>query len=102
MNHILSTYDYIMSIGDPRVLSWPLVNNPFEPLSVLVIHAFIIYFGIKLMAKRKPFDLKLFLYVYNFLQVIGSFYIFYEVSVKLKFKYLFNVKLIFFFFFYFF
>lgn len=79
MNQIKSTYDYIMSLGDPRVLSWPLVNNPFEPLSVLIVYALVIYFGTKFMSKRKPFDLKLFLYVYNFLQVIGSFYIFYEV-----------------------
>ena len=66
---------------DPRVAKWPLMDNPIN--TGLILSGYFV--GIMLikyvMASRKPFELKSFIFVYNIFQVVVSFYIGYEVSL---------------------
>ena len=64
---------------DTRVQKWPFVETPFLAICSLTFYSLFIWIGTKVMAKRKPFDLKHFMMAYNMFQVIASSYIFYEV-----------------------
>jgi hypothetical protein len=66
-------------LQDSRVANWFFVQSPMQPISVLVAYGLFVYFGDRLMANRNPFKLNTFLNIYNVLQVLASFYIFYEV-----------------------
>lgn len=78
MEKIIDVYNDIMSLKDPRVETWLFVKTPFIPLIILFVYIQILYIGKTMMKNREAFELRTFLYVYNFLQVVVSFYIFYE------------------------
>jgi len=82
MKGALKIYNDYLSIGDKRVENWLLMDTPVLT-SVILVTYFISIYAIKLvMANRKPFDLKGFLYLYNFAQVVVSFYISCEVIYR--------------------
>nr|QBO55913.1 elongation of very long chain fatty acid 9c [Brachionus koreanus] len=81
MEHLIDSYNYYMSRGDYRVNNWFGMDSPWLTVAVLVFYVLIIY-GIKIfMSDRKPFELRGFMILYNFFQVIASFYIFVEVAI---------------------
>jgi hypothetical protein len=55
------------------------MQSPLQPLVVLAVYSLTIFLGPKLMKNRQAFELKAFLHVYNLVQVLVSFYTFYEV-----------------------
>lgn len=77
MNTFLFFYNFI----DPRTNSWPFISSPVPGLTILGAYLyFVLSWGPRYMANRKPFKLEKTLIVYNFIQVIASTYIFVEVS----------------------
>uniref|UniRef100_A0A336MLV6 Elongation of very long chain fatty acids protein n=1 Tax=Culicoides sonorensis TaxID=179676 RepID=A0A336MLV6_CULSO len=84
MTQILTNaYDWYRDLmdnrSDPRVKDWPMMSSPFPTLALCLFYA---YFSKtlapKLMANRKPFDLRNILIVYNLFQTVFSIWIFYE------------------------
>ena len=51
---------------DPRNESWPLMSSPIPTLVILVIYLSFVKYGPIWMKKRKPYDLRFLLVVYNF------------------------------------
>lgn len=67
--------------ADPRVQDYPLMQSPVPMTAILLCYLFfVLYLGPRIMANRKPFQLKEAMIVYNFLLVGLSIYIVYEVS----------------------
>lgn len=57
------------------------MSDPLPMLSIVVFYNYFVQkIGPALMANRKPFSLNRTLIVYNFIQVLVSIYLFYEVS----------------------
>lgn len=66
---------------DPRTNNWPLISSPVPGLTILAAYLyFVLSWGPRYMANRKPYKLENMLIAYNLIQVIVSTYIFYEVS----------------------
>lgn len=66
---------------DPMVDTWFLMSSPWPLATILASYLyFVLSFGPKYMANRKPFQLKEVLIAYNFLQVIFSVFLVYLVS----------------------
>lgn len=69
---------------DPRTNDWPLISSPVPGLTILGAYLyFILSWGPRYMANRKPHKLENVLIAYNLIQVIVSTYIFYEVNLLL-------------------
>lgn len=70
---------------DPRLKDYPLMQNPIPMTTILLCYLFfVLYLGPRIMANRKPFQLKEAMIVYNFMLVVLSVYIVYEVSCSLS------------------
>lgn len=88
MDNFISMYNSYLLIGDKRVEDWPLMNTPVVTSVILVAYFILIYVIKVVMANRTPFDLKGFLYFYNFIQVVVSLYICSEIlGVAIQSKY---------------
>lgn len=60
---------------------YPLMQSPIPMSAILLCYLlFVLYLGPRIMANRKPFQLKEAMIVYNFALVALSIYIVYEVS----------------------
>lgn len=79
-NKFTEYYNYIFTdLADPRTNDWPLISSPVPGLTILAAYLyFVLSWGPRYMANRKPYKLERTLIVYNFIQVIVSTYIFYE------------------------
>lgn len=64
---------------DKRVDDWPLMKHIFPTVLIGILYIFAIVFGRKWMKDQKAFELRQFMFSYNFLQVIICAYITYEV-----------------------
>ncbi|XP_055678558.1 elongation of very long chain fatty acids protein AAEL008004 isoform X1 [Lutzomyia longipalpis] len=83
MKYIDSMQRYMDSYGDPRTKDWPMMSSPFPTLAVCLCYVYIVkVLGPRLMENRKPFQLQNTLIVYNFLQVVFSTWLFYEISIS--------------------
>ncbi|XP_055321846.1 elongation of very long chain fatty acids protein 7 isoform X2 [Sitodiplosis mosellana] len=71
--------DLMDNKSDPRVNDWPMMSSPIPTIGLCLFYA---YFNKslmpKIMANRKPFDLRNILVVYNLFQTVFSIWIFYE------------------------
>lgn len=78
---VLPAMHYSCHSLDPRVNDFFLLSSPLPTLGMCIFYA---YFskslGPRLMAKRKPMELRSVLVFYNAIQTIFSAWIFYEVS----------------------
>lgn len=81
---------FLIEYKDPRNGDEFLLRSPWPMLTILFGYLlFVKKLGPQLMANRKPFELKLFIFWYNVSQVAINLYIFYGVgfsSSKLKFS----------------
>ncbi|KAH8416666.1 hypothetical protein KR222_005021, partial [Zaprionus bogoriensis] len=69
--------DQYLQHSDPRVQHLPLVGSLWPVLGIIGIYlAFVLQLGPKWMAKRKPYELKLAMQLYNIVQVIANAAIF--------------------------
>ncbi|XP_061695619.1 elongation of very long chain fatty acids protein 4-like [Syngnathoides biaculeatus] len=71
-------YQRMLETGDKRIENWLLVYSPAPVTIIIMCYLVIVWVGPKLMAKKEPFNLKLFLILYNFTMVFLSAYMFYE------------------------
>ncbi|XP_053101417.1 elongation of very long chain fatty acids protein 1 [Hemicordylus capensis] len=79
MDSLVKKYQDFMKGADPRIASYPLMGSPWLMTSILLSYAyFVLSLGPRIMANRKPLNLKKFMVVYNFSLVALSLYIVYE------------------------
>ncbi|CAF0744793.1 unnamed protein product [Adineta steineri] len=64
--------------GDVRIKNWPLMQSALPTFIICFIYISCIVFGRKWMKNQKPFELRKFMFIYNFLQVVFCTYITYE------------------------
>lgn len=68
-------------LADPRTNDWPLIKSPVPGLTIIGLYLYFVNsWGPRYMKDRKPYQFKNTLIIYNFIQVIISFYLFFEVS----------------------
>jgi hypothetical protein len=67
-------------VADPRVKDWLLITSPWPIIVLDIAYLSFVHFGQKVMANRKPFELKGPMIIYNLVLVILSAYMFIEVS----------------------
>nr|BBF94997.1 elongation of very long chain fatty acids protein 17 [Orthetrum albistylum] len=71
--------DLMDNQSDERVKNWFLMGSPFPTLFMCLTYVWIVkYAGPKFMEKRKPYDLRRFLFFYNIFQVSYNGWLFYE------------------------
>lgn len=59
--------------SDPRVAHLPLVANLWYVLAIIAVYlAFVLHFGPQWMARRKPYELKTVMQLYNVIQVVAN------------------------------
>lgn len=69
-----------MDFPDARVKDYPLMQSPVQMTTILLAYViFAVYFGPRLMANRKPFNLSGAMVIYNFCMVLLNAYIVFEV-----------------------
>uniref|UniRef100_A0A8C8B8H4 Elongation of very long chain fatty acids protein n=1 Tax=Otus sunia TaxID=257818 RepID=A0A8C8B8H4_9STRI len=79
MEGIVTMYQDFMKKADPRIADYPLMQSPFLVMGILLAYVyFVLSLGPRLMANRKPLNLKKFMVLYNFFLVGLSLYIVYE------------------------
>lgn len=77
--YILILWFFFFLISDPRTKDWFLIPSPVPGITILIGYLyFILSWGPKHMENRKPYQLKNILICYNFLQILLSFWLFYE------------------------
>lgn len=67
-----------LSHGDPRLDKYLFMDSYKYPTAAVIVYLITIYVLKQIMKNRQPFELRGFLLFYNFAQVIGTFYMFYE------------------------
>lgn len=68
------------SFTDPRTNDWFLIKSPLPGMTIIGLYLyFTLKWGPRYMADKKPFQLQKTLVVYNFIQVLVSSWLFYEV-----------------------
>ncbi|XP_005083929.2 elongation of very long chain fatty acids protein 1 isoform X1 [Mesocricetus auratus] len=79
MEAVTNLYQELMKYADPRIQNYPLMGSPLLITSILLTYVyFVLSLGPRIMANRKPFQLRGFMIVYNFSLVTLSLYIVYE------------------------
>ncbi|KAI5139764.1 Elongation Of Very Long Chain Fatty Acids Protein 1 [Manis pentadactyla] len=79
MEAVVNLYWEMMKYADPRIQGYPLMGSPLVMTSILLTYVyFVVSLGPRIMANRKPFQLRGFMIVYNFSLVALSLYIVYE------------------------
>ena len=71
---------FILFHLDPRTADWFLISSPWPTVGLMIGYLAVVHFGQKVMASRKPFDLKVVMIIYNFLIVLLSIYMVKEVN----------------------
>ena len=69
-----------MILIDPRVESWLMMQSYVPTLCVVGIYLMVVITGPRIMADRKPVNVRLPMLIYNLGLVILSVYMFYQVS----------------------
>jgi hypothetical protein len=88
MEKIQDFYKNALLLGDERVENWPTMDTPVIMLLILIFYVLSLITINFIMKHRQQFQLTTFLYFYNFIQVVVSFYIFIEISaVAIESKY---------------
>lgn len=75
--NITDHYDQFMATGDQRILGYPMMQAPGPTLSLCLAYLlFVKFVGPKMMANRKPMELRLPMIIYNFAMVLLNGYMF--------------------------
>uniref|UniRef100_A0A2K6GXW9 Elongation of very long chain fatty acids protein n=1 Tax=Propithecus coquereli TaxID=379532 RepID=A0A2K6GXW9_PROCO len=90
MEAVVNVYQEMMKHADPRIQGYPLMGSPLLMTSILLTYVyFVLSLGPRIMANRKPFQLRGLMIVYNFSLVAFSLYIVYEM-VRVAWLFLFS------------
>jgi len=68
-------YKYLLSLGDRRVESWPLMTSPFPTIALTLSYLLLCRFGPCLMSRHPPFSLRPLVFLYNLSCAALNFYI---------------------------
>ena len=79
---IISVYDYLMSLGDPRVAHWPLMKSPWPTVCIALTYLLLVRWGPVFMANRKPLEIRPLILVYNAAVALLNLYIGIELTSK--------------------
>lgn len=75
--------EILTTISDPRVNDWPLMDSPIPTVLIVLLYMYIVvFFGPRMMANRKPYNLRKVLIAYNAFQVVFSLGMLYEVRIS--------------------
>ncbi|XP_015430273.1 PREDICTED: elongation of very long chain fatty acids protein 7-like [Dufourea novaeangliae] len=76
-------YRYINDeLSDPRTQDFFLIGSPWATVGILVFYLYFVHeLGPNLMAKRKPFDLKRVMQLYNVIQIVLCSYLVYQAII---------------------
>ncbi|XP_072245757.1 elongation of very long chain fatty acids protein 1b [Leuresthes tenuis] len=78
-SHAMDIYDFLLAGIDPRLQEYPLMQSPIPMTAILLCYLlFVLYVGPRMMANRKPLQLKEAMIVYNFTLVALSVFIVFE------------------------
>ncbi|CAH0728836.1 unnamed protein product, partial [Brenthis ino] len=81
LQYINDMHVFMDKYGDPRTNPWFLMSSPFPTLLICLSYIYLVkVLGPRFMENRKPYELKNVLIVYNFLQVLFSAWLFYEIG----------------------
>lgn len=69
-------YDWALSISDPRVKDWFLMQSVVPTIVVTILYIFVVLAGMKFMEKREPLKLGNLLFYYNVALVVLNLHIF--------------------------
>jgi len=67
-------YKSALSHGDARVMDWPLMSSPLQPLALIVAYLVVIPAIVLLMKNREPYKVKTYSLVHNIALTALSFY----------------------------
>lgn len=74
-------FTHFLDQGDPRVKSWPMMQTPFPGFVLIVAYIYFVKVaGPKWMKRRKAFDLRNTMLLYNFVMIFVNLYIFLEIG----------------------
>lgn len=74
--------EILTTVSDPRVSDWPLMDSPIPTILIVLLYLYgVVIFGPRMMANRKPYNLRGVLVVYNAFQVVFSLGMLYEVNI---------------------
>ncbi|XP_063226669.1 very long chain fatty acid elongase AAEL008004-like isoform X2 [Bacillus rossius redtenbacheri] len=83
VNLINDFHEVMNKNGDPRTNNWFLMSSPFPTLFICLFYVYLVkYLGPRIMENRKPVECRDVLIVYNFLQVLFSLWLFYEIGMS--------------------
>lgn len=79
-NQTTDMWNYLfVELADPRTNDWPMIKSPVPGLTIIGAYLyFVLHWGPRYMANRKPFKLEKTLIVYNFIQVLVSIWLVFE------------------------
>ena len=69
---------------DPRVADWMWMHSPLPTVCLVLLYLAFCNFGPKMMKDRKPFDMKLILFVSSVFQVVLNVWMIWEVGTYTK------------------
>ncbi|XP_046592969.1 elongation of very long chain fatty acids protein AAEL008004 isoform X2 [Neodiprion virginianus] len=77
--------EILTTVSDPRVSDWPLMDSPIPTFLIVVLYLYgVTIFGPRVMANKKPFQLRGTLIAYNAFQVLFSLGMMYEIFFVLR------------------
>lgn len=83
IHSLISGYKYLNEdLADSRTNKWILVSSPWPALTILIVYwYFLLYIGPRLMKNRNGFNLTRIVQLYDFLQIVSNFWLFYDALV---------------------
>ncbi|KAG6446370.1 elongation of very long chain fatty acids protein AAEL008004 isoform X3 [Manduca sexta] len=79
LQYLNDMHVFMDKYGDPRTNPWFLMSSPLPTLLICLSYVYLVkVVGPRFMENRKPYELKNLLIVYNFIQVLFSAWLFYE------------------------
>ncbi|GIY88375.1 elongation of very long chain fatty acids protein AAEL008004 [Caerostris darwini] len=72
-----NSFKTFLDQGDVRVKDWPMMHTPFPGMAMIAAYIYFVKVaGPQYMKKRKPYDLRLTMVIYNFLLVFINLFLF--------------------------
>ncbi|CAH0388611.1 unnamed protein product [Bemisia tabaci] len=83
LKYIDDFHEVFNKYGDPRTSNWFLMSSPVPTFLVCISYVYLVkVLGPRLMANRKPMQLRKLLIAYNLFQVVFSSWLFYELAAS--------------------
>ena len=77
MINLTQRYHEFLDSGDPRVATWPMMDNPMKGVTLVIMYlGFVKVVGPAWMRDQKPYDLRYLMVIYNFALVAVSTWMF--------------------------